>query len=271
MQHRIDWFSYTYEISEDPVEIPGHLLYKVLAENLPHYVNGDGVMSMQKSSRRGFNASYSIGNHTYIHINTKGLVLVEHTGQGCTLLQEEGLLIDIISAERDRATRLDVATDILTDASVPMFCEMGKDNRVKASGFQHSNTGETFYYGSKKSDRTVTVYRYYPPHPRADWLRIEHRLKKNYAKQAANMIGQGVSVDDLALKANNRMNWSHHCWQPDHEVSGEIKHWRPERTMNKTIRWIHSQVIPALVKVHQEGEMPFSEVEQAFLDALREA
>ena len=270
MQHRIDWLSYTYDISDDRLEVAGHLLFPLLKENLPDYINADGITSMSVSKRRGFNASYAIGNHTYVHVNMQGLVLIEHTGKGCTLLSEEGLLLDLIKRHRERVTRIDIATDILTDTSVPMFIEKGQNARVKSKGYQLSKTGETYYYGSKKSDRVVTVYRYYKPHPRADWLRIEHRFKGKQAKTVADLFAEGLSIETVALRANNRMNWTHHCWRPDTTEIGEIQAWRPERAQNKRIRWFMAQVVPALVKSHIEGEFTIDELTTAFFDKLRE-
>jgi len=125
---------------------------------------------------------------------------IEISGAGCERLLSHGQFQKILDCSKERITRIDIATDIETSTLPSEFVAIVAHDRMRASGYQKSETGETCYVGSKKSDRYARVYRYYKPHPRANLLRIEHVFRRDYAKVVAAAILE-TSVEAAAAAA----------------------------------------------------------------------
>lgn len=241
------------------------MLIHELKKNVPDYISLPDEPA-RAPSRRGFSVGLSVGNHTFMWINSNGLILVEHTGKGCELLAMEGILRSVVTRYADRATRLDLASDIHTQTMPVDFVKQSKPtNRITANGHQSSDSGETVYLGSRKSDRTVKVYRYFPPHPRADWLRIEYTYRKQQAKVIAGKVAQGHKLGDLSVSSGKRYGWKHICYKPQETPDFEIEAWRPERRQGKTVAWVYSQCIPAIKRLIAEGALD----EQEIINAIR--
>jgi len=113
---------------------------------------------------------------------------VEITGQGCERIIAMGEMEGILKGCAARLTRIDIATDIETSTQPSEFVSIVSHERMRANGTQNSETGQTCYVGSKKSDRYARVYRYYKPHPRSHLLRIEHVFRRKYAKTVVQAI-----------------------------------------------------------------------------------
>lgn len=212
MLHKIDYVSYTWRVqrlASDEKWTPG--LEAFLKANIPAYIETGGE-SRRAPKRIGFELGLAFDNHTFIWVNSAGLFLVEHTGKGCDHLQERGLLLKLISDQRDNLTRLDIATDILCDVRPPDFVAERDASKTSASGYVKSETGETCYIGSRKSDRTCKVYRYDGKHPRAAFLRIEYTYKRENARIVAKRL-ETASVDEIALSSGQRYKWTHEVWK----------------------------------------------------------
>lgn len=258
MIHKIDWFSYTVETGNLP-DLSAHRMRQVLVERLPDYINTDFVDYDCPVKRKGFSVGVVLGRHTYCFMATNGLMLIEHTGQGCSLLENEGLLVEIIQKYADRATRIDIATDMLTPTAPETFALSRTGGKTQSRGSVSSPTGDTEYIGSQKSDRWCKVYRYNPPHPRHKFLRIEYTYKGKQAKVAANALKQ-VSVDELAIMSGNRYNWTHPCYQPGEGVTTAILGaWRPDRKQGGTARWLLVQAAPAMARMLHEDELSWED------------
>jgi hypothetical protein len=211
MLHKIDYVSYTFRVERKNASegwLPG--LEAFLKANIPAYIETDGE-SKRAPHRMGFEMGYAFSNHTYIWVNSGGLFLVEHTGKGCDELAERGLLMQLITDRRNDLTRIDIATDILTDVRPMDFVAKRDATKISATGHVKSETGETCYIGSRKSDRTCKVYRYDGKHPRAAFLRIEYTYKRENARIVANHL-QTRSIDDIALSSGMRYKWRHEVW-----------------------------------------------------------
>lgn len=266
MLHRIDYLSYTFHCYPDQptTEIQDRLLIHELQKHLPNYINKDR-WEPTPIKRRGFGPGATVDNVTFAWINRQGLVLVEHRGQACHELNERGILLSVVERYEDRLTRIDIATDILTEAMPGDFVNQSSPAKVTATGHQRSDTGETFYLGSRKSDRLVKVYRYFPPHPRSDFLRIEYTYKKQQAQIIASLLIRH-SVDLVALSSAERYSWAHPCWKPREYVNmAEIRAYRPERGSGKTVRWLYAQCVPAVKRMVREGALDLDE----FISYLR--
>lgn len=232
------------------------MLMPTLKKHKPDYVDILTDDPTRAPSRRGFSDGINIGNHTYLWINTVGLVLVEHTGQGCQLLNDNGNLSSVIATYAERATRIDIASDILTETMPADFYKASSPTaRITASGHQTSDSGQTIYIGSRKSDRTAKVYRYFPPHPRAAFLRVEYTYRKEQAKVVARLLSDGATAADISVSSGDRYGWQHESYKPLISPAVEIAAWRPERRQGKTVTWVYSQVIPAVKRLVKEGAL----------------
>lgn len=186
---------------------------------------------------------------------TASEILVEVTGQGCEWLRQRNLLEIMIIKMRNRTTRLDVATDFNTDVTPSEFVDAGHSGRFRSHGFQTSESGETHYIGSRTSDRYAKVYRYAPPHPRSQLLRVEHTFKKDYAKVASNYLEQHGLIA-LAESAGTTWEWGHCLWSDTMKTTEKIPGYKQETKAGKTLRWILTQVAPAIKKLIEDGTIP---------------
>jgi len=177
---------------------------------------------------------------------------VEISGQGCERLIEQGLLGEILAIISERVTRIDIACDIETDVKPMDFVENVEHKRMRASGFQKSESGETCYVGSQKSDRYARVYRYYEPHPRARLLRVEHVFRREGAKVVAQAcIDSGI--DSVAEAAGCAFGWAHPAWNTAATQAVDISVVAAERGAGKTIFWLVHSVAPAIQRLIADG------------------
>jgi len=177
---------------------------------------------------------------------------IEISGQGCERLLVDGLLDNVLSCCKDRVTRIDIACDIETNISPLEFVGKVSHKKMRTSGHVLSDTGETCYVGSQKSDRYARVYRYNPPHPRSHLLRVEHVYRKDYAKKVAAECAN-VPVDSMAMAAGRAMGWNHPVWQPSISDNIDISIVRERGNAGNTIFWMVNSVAPAFKRLCQTG------------------
>ena len=130
---------------------------------------------------------------------------VQLSGKGCRLIdtlsvgQGHALWRGIFSIKDGRKfSRIDVCVDVYVPEAAdsparqlrdPLAWERYVTNKkVHTRSWYDSQDGQTLGLGSRSSDRYVRIYRFNPPHPRADWMRIEFELKDARAPAAAKMI-----------------------------------------------------------------------------------
>jgi len=187
---------------------------------------------------------------------------VEISGGGCEKLIELGVISGILDRCHERITRIDVATDIETTTLPSEFVTVLSHERMRASGYQHSVTGETNYVGSKKSDRYARVYRYFEPHPRSHLLRIEHVFRREYAKVVAKSLLDN-SLESVAAAAGEAFGWKHVDWKPEEAEHADISIVAPERSGGSTVTWLVRSVAPAIKRLIADGTIKDA---QAFFD-----
>lgn len=213
MLHKVDYISYTfYGGDERNVNPDWHPTQHFFRQYIPQYIDTSGEVS-NAPHRFGFEFGISVDNHTYVWVSKEGLFLIEHTGAGCDLLQDRDLLLPLVIQQADRLTRVDIATDMLTDERPADFANHRTGAKTSALGYQKSNTGETVYVGSRKSERTCKVYRYDGNHPRAAWLRVEYTYKGKNAKIIGNMFKNGENVAKIAVASGTRYGWKSSAWR----------------------------------------------------------
>jgi len=177
---------------------------------------------------------------------------VEISGGGCERLIQLGKIEDILAKCAERVTRIDIASDIETSTQPAEFVLIVSHERMRANGRQNSETGETCYVGSKKSDRYARVYRYYPPHPRSHLLRVEHVFRRKYAKSVVKAI-LDTSLAATANAAGKAFGWAHSDWDTSSVDTADISITMPERSGANTVTWLVRSVAPAIRRLIEQG------------------
>lgn len=180
-------------------------------------------------------------------------MLLELSGKGCQLATAAGILPALMQRHADGCSRIDVAVDFRTDVRPLAFADARTNQRFKSGGHMHSERGETVYVGSRTSDRYARVYRYEPPHPRADLLRCEMVFRKEQAKTACRLAAD-AGVFHLAAVAGATFGWTHPLWPDDFKDAEALPVERTETHQGKTVHWLFKQVLPACEKVIRGGE-----------------
>lgn len=182
-------------------------------------------------------------------------ILVEITGTGCQELTKADLLLELLSNTKGRVTRVDVSADVKTEVSPFEFAKQRDGARFRAIGTFASESGETVYIGSHKSDRYAAVYRYAPPHPRSDNLRIEHRFKGKRAKETVEYILSHGLAETIAA-CGGVFGWCHPLWNPLVQSFAPLVTERLDKQSADAIRWLLTQVFPAMRRYEEQGIIP---------------
>lgn len=177
---------------------------------------------------------------------------VEISGQGCERLLVDGILSAVLEHSRKRVTRIDIAVDIETKTTPDKFVEKVNHERMRTSGHVVSDTGETCYVGSQKSERYARVYRYNAPHPRSHLLRVEHVFRKDYAKKVAAECA-ALNVEQVAISAGLVFGWAHGDWQPSVVSNADISIVRERGNAGNTVFWLINSVAPAFKRLCETG------------------
>lgn len=185
--------------------------------------------------------------------NKSNVSLLQITGHGCEILREKGILNNVLHAWQDRLTRIDIATDITCDIDPEDFAYAHTNARFKVTQFIDKISGITYYVGSKDSDRYARVYRYRSPHPRSGQLRLEYQLSDKQAKFVAARICE-TSLLQVSDELGNTFGWSHPVYVQSLHDEKIPSAPRPE-TKGNTVFWLYKQVLPALRKSAEKGDL----------------
>lgn len=261
---RLDWLSFTIEIPPGGRGVAGR--------QLPDDVNRFMVsafgpaMDMGECKPEHGRFPYRLstsgnGVRVFWNIGTFEL-LVEIEGHGCERLEAAGELRRIVATVIDDLTRVDIATDIETDTDPRAFVDARTNKRHKSHETSVSGTGITCYIGSRHSDRFARVYRYAPPHPRADRLRVEMVYRGHQAITLARTWLE-CGNEETAARAGNQYGWSHDDWTP--KSGAKIDAWRPDRKTHRKLLWFHTQIKPAVRAMLAQGLLTPDELTEALL------
>jgi len=267
----IDWLSFGFEMEGQQKMMAFKLFDRVgdaIAAQYPLFNARmcEGNNFLPRTARAPYNSSMLREDHgmTVFAHQMLNHGLVEVGGIGMDTLGGVEAEIEIAREVQGRLTRIDIACDIFCDVQPDEFCSLRDGKRFKSWGEQKSESGHTIYVGSRTSDRYARVYRYYEPHPRHQFLRVEHVLKAEQAKAAVKQI-EHSGLPAFVAMLGNTFGWTHPIWTPDHDTDEAVKAWRPERRAGKTVMWLHAQVIPAIVKLHRDGTI---DARQLFADHI---
>lgn len=178
--------------------------------------------------------------------------LIEIGGAGCDLINSTDELLPLVQRECDRITRLDLAGDLTCEVSPLTFVSAGVSSRYVSDGHANSATGQTQYIGSGKSDRHAKVYRYAPPHPRSDALRVEVTLHRELAKSAAQELCTR-RISEVYAMACKPFSFKSPQWGlPTTDTLPRIS-LRSEPTSASRLRWLTQKIKPSVQQAHKDG------------------
>jgi len=278
MRTHIDWLTFTMSprwVQTEDIASMGEAysyameraFYETFGEDLVKKAFG-GSWEKQQHSRAPYTDCWQLGEDGITVFASPVLthMCVEISGYGCGTLIERGLLGSIVSLVKERVTRIDIASDIETDVRPSEFVSVLSHARMRASGYQISETGETQYVGSKKSDRYARIYRYNAPHPRSHLLRVEHVFRKGYAKIVAEQIAD-QNIEAIARAAGKVFGWQHAVWTPDSDSDLDISIHGEDKRGNNTVYWLVNTCAPSFRKLVEKGiiENPMQFLERYFL------
>lgn len=269
----IDYFSFTISTKQalrsfSQIIMEGHVhalenreleIYKLLSSlGTPKVYGGKGRFdTMFRWEDEGI---------SYLEGEKCSVSLIQISGSGCAVLREWGTLNDVIRDWTDRATRLDIAVDIETDTLPEPFARSRSSQRFKNGGHIRGARGETWYVGGKQSDRHARVYRYDPPSPRSDFLRVEYELHDDEAKQASSRCME-LGVHAVACELGVTFGWTHEDYRLASDVE-KIKSVSRPASFNRTEWWVESAVKPALEKLAKSGRLQFLIAFESWLRAM---
>lgn len=185
-------------------------------------------------------------------------VLVELAGKACNNLDASDDLLPIIHAQHSRTSRIDFAIDIETGTRPEEFITERTNKSFKSSGAKDSPTGSTRYIGGRTSERMARVYRYFAPHPRHKFLRVEAEYKGDAAKASAKHLIE-VGLLQTCLDAHQPFGWKHAVWKPDAGTASKIPYTSYKPADASTVRWLYGSVVTALRKATQKGIIDLDE------------
>ncbi len=202
--------------------------------------------------------------------NPDGLVMFDLPGKACHSITLAGVMPALLNATHVRASRVDVAIDIIATMTPGEFLEYLRLPEGLSRTSITSGTGETEYIGSQKSDRFLRVYRYAEPHPRADTLRLEFVYRRDYAKKVAATLADG-NLRGVARAALDHVGCSHPALAIGEVAAADITASRKHAKSNAgTLLWLRSACAPALARMIQEGEIDFETFHNWVAEELEE-
>lgn len=264
---RLDWLSFTVHVLPEDVRDDSIRT----AKDITHRINQSFGAALRidapniEQGRFPYRFSSSGDGFRVFWSPQSTEVLVEVEGHGCERLEASGMMQQVVRLALDTLTRVDIATDILTETDPRDFVAVRSNQRHKSHETSVSSTGITCYIGSRHSDRFARVYRYAAPHPRADRLRVEMVYRGRQAVALARTWLE-VGNEETAARAGNQYGWQHDDWTPHSEE--KIDAWRPDRKTHKKLLWFHNQIKPAVRRMLAEGLLSPDELIEALLGPL---
>ena len=270
MDTHIDWLSFTLPTEDEPRTAKA--LYFDAKHKLRSISNGlrDVIFNGEGFEPTSARAPYRVaiarednGSRIYGSSHTD-TVLFELTGRGCEPIHKDEAGRDIIGGIYDRITRIDFAVDIVTGTSPTDFCNSREHNRFRSISFIRSASGETVYVGSAKSDRFCRVYRYNPPHPRSELLRVEFVFRRGLAKDAARLYAEEGEAETFVARLGNTYGFTGPDWRPGTRTDERIRVPTILKDDADTVHWLYSQVAPAMRRMVKVGALDMAD----FLDRV---
>lgn len=261
---RLDWVSFTVERPQEVYEIEyldfviDLIQGAVGIDKYQEFYNVRNAWKIQKHHK-----PYSVAFKNTV---LEGLVLMYSMKRGEMLIELQGAFCErfpswakeIARVFAKDVTRLDVAVDVKTDVS-PIGTGISADS--KTWSISSSQSGETVYCGSPKSEKMMRVYRYNPPHPRSDLLRSEVVFRRGWAKKLAQALHHPTALAQFVADywRTQKASWWLEFIAPLILVTGALNvvsaplRRGSDKSTASTLDWLHSQVRPAIKRVIENG------------------
>lgn len=261
MDAHIDWLSWTLPVTAEPVDI--HDLKTEARIQLKGISNGhydycfDGQAFDQAPGRAPYRYSLQRGDGGFrvFGVSHTHTVLYELSGRGCEGLvtrEDQQTFAHILM---ERFTRIDYAVDIRCETDPMEFCDNSEPGHFRSRSDIRSDTGTTCYVGSPKSGRFARIYRYNPPHPRADLLRCEFVFRGKLARAFARDLCSTLDQQELVARLGNTYGFLHPVWQPGVETDEKVLAPHSSKKEQDTVRWLYKQVVPAMRRMLKSGAL----------------
>lgn len=261
---RLDWVSFTV-VRPDEYHETDYLqfVFDALGNVLKTTEWDDFGRGLEFWKVQKHHKPYSVA---FTHWNLEGLVVMYSLKRGEMLVELQGRFCEkfpswakrIAHAYTDDCTRLDVAVDVVTDTR-PSETGFSLDNKTVSINF--SQSGETVYIGSPKSEKMMRVYRYAEPHPRAGLLRSEVVFRRGWAKKLAGALKHSTGMAQFVADywRTQKASWWTELVAPVilaektvDVVSAPIRR-GSDKTTASTLNWLSSQVRPAIARAIRDG------------------
>lgn len=272
MDGHTDWLSFTFEVEQEPngyeelYHMTRALLRKVSHEHETYLFDGQGMEpAVSRAPYRFSLARNDQGFRCFGGSHTQ-TIACELSGRACEGLHDPEAARGFIAPIAERVTRWDYAVDVRTATNPSEFINARSHKGFRSVSYIKSDSGETCYCGSPKSDRFARVYRYAHPHPRAALLRSEFVFRKGYAKDAVRLFVELEDEGEFVSRLGNTWGWAHECWKPAVKTDERVSTTYNKQEDDQTLRWLYSQVMPAMRRLMVAGALDMT----AFLTELYE-
>lgn len=265
MDFIIDWLSFTLPTKEEPRSASKlysdarRRLKEIGSEAEQTFFDGQGYDPCGGRSPYRIAIARDDGGSRIFGSSHTETVLYELSGRGCVALRDQQKARTVLGGVVDRLTRIDFAIDIVGDSRPVDFANNRDHDRFRSVSFIRSETGETVYIGSPKSDRFLRVYRYNPPHPRSDRTRCEFVFKRKLARAAALDYLSFDSTPHFVARLGNTYGLNHPGWEPGSSTSEKIHSPAVERKNQDAVAWFYRQVAPAARRLMDSGDLDMTD------------
>lgn len=255
----IDWLTWTQQPERQPESITE--LYHIARRTLRGLSDEherwlfDGQGFDRTARQANFNLCLSRDDNGVIvgGQGPTGLMLFTATGRACQPLHNPAYARRIVGEVGELVTRFDYAIDFPADTLPSKFANARSHQGFRTVSFIRSDTGETVYVGSRKSDRFARVYRYNPPHPRSHLLRVEFVFRRAMARSTAVQYCAEESDERFCAKLFATWGFNHPITREITPTDERIAAPTVDRHTEDTIAWLYKQVVPALQRVMATG------------------
>lgn len=270
----IDYLSFTFapspeafEFSVDDIANRGAtlLVAELGKEWFEHYAVTDYFYHV-KAMRPYRTAIKHHGMGVEIHWNEALIhAYMRFTGEACAVFNRRGDgMRDLAFARASRVTRIDLAHDFRVTTRPEDVMNAGFSPRIQSVSMTKSSTGETLYLGSRQSEKFTRVYRYDPPNPRSETLRVEIEFKGDKAKSISQSLGH-QAVPDVYWGEFRALQLSHDALSseaPSESKSAPLP--RQKTSEAGTDRWLRLVALPAIRSAILNGRLEKQEVLEYF-------
>ena len=162
----------------------------------------------------------------------------------------------------NRMTRIDIACNWRCTDTVDSVASAFTKKKMSDYTRVPSETGVTQYINQSTSEISARVYRYEPPHPRSDWIRIEFVLKGEACRRAQIRIPE-VGLEPIYKALLDKWGFNRHDMVNAVGLGVEREKLAYKaRKQAGSLRWLYETAIPAVRKALQTGDVDRATLER---------